>query len=51
MRRFYESLFIGHWPEDLENIQVARTVREDHVVDEVILTLSMIARCRTSYLA
>jgi carboxymethylenebutenolidase len=33
-------LFIGHSPEDLEITQVARTVGEHRVVDEVILTFT-----------
>jgi carboxymethylenebutenolidase len=40
VRRFYQSWFIGHWPEDLEITQVARTVGEDRVVDEVILSFT-----------
>lgn len=40
VRRFYETWFIGHWPEDLEITQVSRTVGEDRMVDEVILSFT-----------
>ena len=37
VRRFYETWFIGHWPEDIEITPVSRTVGEDRVVDELII--------------
>lgn len=37
VRNFYQTWFIGHWPEDLEITPVSRTVGEDRVIDEVIL--------------
>ena len=37
VRRFYDTWFIGHWPEDLEVKQVSRTAGDTQVVDEVIL--------------
>jgi len=37
VRRFYETWFIGHWPEDTEITSVSRTVGDDRVVDEVII--------------
>lgn len=40
VRQFYETWFIGHWPEDLSINQVSRTVDEDRVVDEVILSFT-----------
>lgn len=40
VRRFYETWFIGHWPEDLAIKQVSRTVGEDRVVDEVVLSFT-----------
>ena len=36
VRRFYETWFIGHWPEDTMITRISRTVGEAHVVDEVI---------------
>ena len=40
VRRFYETWFIGRWPEDLEVSQVSRTIGETQVVDEVILSFT-----------
>lgn len=37
VRRFYETWFIGHWPEDTEITPVSRTVGETQVVDEIII--------------
>lgn len=37
VRRFYETWFIVHWPEDTEITSVSRTVGEDRVVDELII--------------
>jgi len=40
VRRFYETWFIGHWPQDIEITQVSRTVGKTQVVDEVILSFT-----------
>lgn len=40
VRRFYASWFIGHWPEDTAIEQVSRTVGEDRVVDELIISFT-----------
>lgn len=40
VRRFYDTWFIGHWPDDLEVRQVSRTAGETQVVDEVILSFT-----------
>lgn len=40
VRRFYATYFIGHWPEDTKIRQVSRTVGEDRVVDEVVLSFT-----------
>jgi carboxymethylenebutenolidase len=37
VRSFYETWFIGHWPEDVEITLVSRTVGESQLVDELIL--------------
>jgi carboxymethylenebutenolidase len=29
VRRFYDTWFIGHWPDDLDVKEVSRTVRRD----------------------
>jgi carboxymethylenebutenolidase len=40
VRRFYEQVFIGHWPADLTMEQVSRTVGTDHVVEELVLSFT-----------
>jgi len=40
VRRFYERIFIGHWPADTTMEQVSRTVGADHVVDELVLSFT-----------
>jgi carboxymethylenebutenolidase len=40
VRRFYERVFIGHWPADTVMEQVSRTVGTDHVVDELVLSFT-----------
>ena len=37
VRHFYDTWFIGHWPDDLVVTQVSRTVGETQVVDEVVI--------------
>jgi carboxymethylenebutenolidase len=40
VRDFYGHHFIGQWPEDAETRQVSRTVGENQVVDELIMTFT-----------
>jgi carboxymethylenebutenolidase len=40
VRRFYERWFIGRWPEDTKITPVSRTVGEDRVVDEMIISFT-----------
>jgi carboxymethylenebutenolidase len=40
VRRFYETWFIGHWPEDTKIALVSRTVGETQLVDEVVLSFT-----------
>ena len=40
VRRFYETWFIGHWPEDTVVTPISRTVGEDRVVDEVMISFT-----------
>ena len=40
MRRFYETWFIGRWPEDTVVKQVSRTVGENGLVDELIISFT-----------
>jgi carboxymethylenebutenolidase len=40
VRRFYETWFIGHWPEDTVITPVSRIIGEDSVVDEVIISFT-----------
>jgi carboxymethylenebutenolidase len=40
VRRFYGQHFIGKWPEDTEITPVSRTVGEDQVVDEIVVSFT-----------
>jgi len=40
VRSFYETWFIGRWPEDVEITLVSRTVGDTQLVDELILTFT-----------
>jgi carboxymethylenebutenolidase len=40
VRSFYGRHFIGKWPEDVEITPVSRTVGEEQVVDELVLSFT-----------
>jgi carboxymethylenebutenolidase len=40
VRRFYGDHFIGKWPEDTQITPVSRTVGDDQVVDEVVVSFT-----------
>ena len=40
VRRFYETCFIGHWPEDTVVKPISRTVGENQLVDEVVISFT-----------
>ena len=40
VRDFYGNHFIGQWPDDTETRQVSRTVGENQVVDELMMTFT-----------
>jgi len=40
VRSFYGSHFIGQWPDDTETKQVSRTIGENQVVDELLMTFT-----------
>jgi carboxymethylenebutenolidase len=40
VRRFYGQHFIGKWPEDTEITPVSRTVGEEQVVDEIVVSFT-----------
>lgn len=40
VRDFYGHHFIGQWPDDTEARQISRTVGEDQVVDELMMTFT-----------
>jgi carboxymethylenebutenolidase len=40
VREFYRDHFIGRWPEDTETRQISRTVGENQVVDELLMTFT-----------
>ena len=40
VRDFYSRHFIGQWPDDTETRQVSRTIGENQVVDELVMTFT-----------
>lgn len=40
VRRFYEQIFIGHWPADTTMERVSRTAGADQVVDELVMSFT-----------
>ena len=40
VRQFYGEHFIGRWPKDIEITPVSRTIGEDQVVDELVLSFT-----------
>ena len=40
VRRFYQQIFIGHWPADTTMQRVSRTIGSDQVVDELLLSFT-----------
>jgi carboxymethylenebutenolidase len=40
VRSFYGAHFIGKWPQDIEITPVSRTVGEDQVVDELVISFT-----------
>jgi carboxymethylenebutenolidase len=40
VRRFYEQIFIGHWPADTTMQRISRTEGTDQVVDELVLSFT-----------
>jgi carboxymethylenebutenolidase len=40
VRRFYGDHFIGKWPRDIEITPVSRTLGEEQVVDELVLSFT-----------
>jgi len=40
VRDFYGHHFIGQWPDDTETRQISRTVGENQVVDELLMTFT-----------
>jgi carboxymethylenebutenolidase len=40
VRRFYQQIFIGHWPADTTMERISRTIGTDQVVDELVLSFT-----------
>jgi carboxymethylenebutenolidase len=40
VRQFYANHFIGQWPDDTETRPISRTVGENQVVDELVMTFT-----------
>jgi carboxymethylenebutenolidase len=40
VRAFYGKYFIGHWPADTSMIRVSRTIGQDRVIDELVVSFT-----------
>jgi carboxymethylenebutenolidase len=40
VRAFYGNYFIGHWPADTSIVRVSRTVGQDRLVDEMVVSFT-----------
>jgi carboxymethylenebutenolidase len=40
VRHFYETWFIGHWPQDTVITPISRTIGESQVVDELLISFT-----------
>jgi carboxymethylenebutenolidase len=40
VERFYREHFVGHWPDDVEVKSISRTVGQNRVVDELIVSFT-----------
>jgi carboxymethylenebutenolidase len=40
VRRFYQQVFIGHWPADTTMQRISRTIGTDQVVDELVMSFT-----------
>ena len=40
VREFYDRHFIGQWPDDTETQQISRTIGDNQVVDELLMTFT-----------
>ena len=40
VRAFYDTHFIGHWPEDTDVKQISRTIGANQVVDELLISFT-----------
>jgi carboxymethylenebutenolidase len=40
VRRFYQQIFIGHWPADTTMERISRTIGADQVVDELVISFT-----------
>jgi carboxymethylenebutenolidase len=40
VERFYDAHFVGHWPEDVQVKPLSRTVGQNRVVDELIVSFT-----------
>ena len=40
VERFYRDHFVGHWPDDVQVKSVSRTVGQNRVVDELVVTFT-----------
>jgi hypothetical protein len=40
VERFYREHFVGHWPDDVEVDSISRTVGQNRVIDELIVSFT-----------
>lgn len=40
MEGFYREHFVGHWPDDVEVKQLSRTIGQNRVIDELIVSFT-----------
>ncbi|MFY9840985.1 MAG: hypothetical protein WAK55_31845, partial [Xanthobacteraceae bacterium] len=40
VERFYSKHFVGHWPDDVEVKSISRTVGQNRVIDELIVSFT-----------
>ena len=40
VERFYRDHFVGHWPDDVQVMSISRTVEQNRVIDELIVSFT-----------
>jgi len=45
VERFYRDHFVGHWPGDVQVKPLSRTIGQNRVVDELVVSFTMSGKC------